>query len=71
MKNWKTTVAGLLSFMIATLTTLTAFQVPAALQANSDKTWMYVTLGANLLLGLCRVWLGLIQNDAPPPPPQP
>jgi fluoride ion exporter CrcB/FEX len=69
MKNWKTTAAGLLSFMIATLTTLTAFQVPAALIPNADRTWMYITVGANLAVALCRVWLGLIQNDAPPNPP--
>ena len=67
MNNWKTTMAGILSFLIATLTTLTAFQVPAALVPGSDKTWMYVTVGMNLLLALCRVWVGLLQTDAPPP----
>jgi fluoride ion exporter CrcB/FEX len=69
MQHWKTTANGILAFLIATLTTLTAFQVPAALVPQSDKTWLYITLGLNLALALCRVWVGLLQNDAPTTPP--
>lgn len=67
MSNWKTTAAGILSFLIATLTTLTAFQVPSAMIPGSDRTWMYATVAMNLLLALCRVWIGLLQHDAQPP----
>ena len=66
----KTTINGFLSFLIATLTTLTAFQVPAALTPGADRMWMYFTVGANLLVALCRVWVGLLQGDAPPNPPK-
>lgn len=68
MKNWKTTVNGILAFMIATLTTLLAFQAPAALQQGADRSWLYITAGANLLLALCRAWVGLLQTDAPAKP---
>jgi fluoride ion exporter CrcB/FEX len=64
----KTTIAGVLSFLIATLTTLTAFQVPIAFNTNANHTWMYITVGANLLVSLCRVWIGMLQGDAPNPP---
>jgi hypothetical protein len=67
LSHWKTTAAGILSFLIATLTTLTAFQVPAALVPNANRTLMYWTVGANLAMALFRVWLGMIQNDALPP----
>ena len=67
INHWKTTANGILSFLIATLTTLTAFQVPAALVPNANRTYLYFTVGTNLLVALCRVWIGLLQNDAPPP----
>ncbi len=66
MSHWKTTANGILSFLIATLTTLTAFQVPAALVPGSNRIYLYFTVGANLVVALCRVWIGLLQNDAPP-----
>lgn len=63
--NWKTTVNGILSFLIATLTTLIAFQVPAALLTpGADKTLLYATTFANLVVALCRVWVGMLQTDA-------
>lgn len=63
----KTTLAGVLSFLIATLTTLTAFQVPAAVMSpGASHTWLIVTVAANLVVALCRVWVGLLQGDAPP-----
>lgn len=68
LTHWKTTANGFLTFLIATLTTLTAFQVPAALMPNANRTLMYWTVGANLLTALARVWVGLLQNDSPAQP---
>jgi hypothetical protein len=63
--NWKTTANGILSFLITTLTTLTAFQIPAAM-LNPEQTHylLWFTIGANLVVALCRVWVGMIQTDA-------
>lgn len=67
--NWKTTAASILSALMVTLTTLVAFQAPAALLTpGASKTLLYVTTGATLLASLCRVWIGLLQNDAQPIP---
>lgn len=70
----KTSIAGVLSFLIATLTTLIAFQVPSTLMTpGASKTLLIITTAANLIVGLLRVWVGLLQNDAPPlsnPPAQ-
>ena len=62
----KTSIAGVLSFLVATLTTLTAFQVPAAFAPGGSKILLIVTTVANLIVALCRVWIGLLENDAPP-----
>ena len=65
--NWKTTANGILSFLITTLTTLTAFQIPAAmLNPQTTHYLLYFTLGANLVVALCRVWVGMLQTDAKP-----
>lgn len=66
----KTTINGWLSFLIATLTTLTAFQVPGALTPGANRMWMYFTVGANIVVALCRVWVGMLQGDAPNIPPK-
>lgn len=65
MTNWKTTVNGILAFLITTLTTLLAFQVPSAMMnpASSHKL-LIATVVANILLGLCRAWVGLLQKDS-------
>ncbi len=68
----KTSIAGFLSFLIATLTTLVAFQAPAAIMTpQSSHVLLYITAGANLAVALCRVWVGMIQGDAPTTPPTP
>ncbi len=66
----KTSVNGVLAFLIATLTTLLAFQIPPALATpNQTHVWLWATAIGNLLLALMRMWVGLLQNDSPPPPP--
>ena len=68
----KTTINGVLAFLIATLSTITAYQVPSAmLSPGQSHIWLWVTLGANGLVALCRVWVGLLQGDAPLNPPGP
>ena len=62
----KTSIAGVLSFLMVTLTTLIAFQAPSALMtAGASHVWLIVTTLATLLVSLLRVWIGLLQGDAP------
>lgn len=64
----KTSIAGVLSFLIATLTTLTAFQVPALTNPQASHVYGIALIVANAVVALCRVWIGLLQGDAPNPP---
>ena len=61
MSNWKSTVAGILSAIIATIGPLTAYLATT----NSPKaaTWTGI---ATLVGALARVYIGLIQSDAKP-----
>ena len=64
MKNWKTTVNGILAAIIGAAGPLTAYLATI----NSPKAATaagIVTLAATI----ARIWVGLIQNDAPPNPP--
>ena len=64
MKDWKTTANGLLAAIMASAGPLTAYLATV----NSPKAATasgIVTLAATL----ARVYIGLIQNDAPPNPP--
>lgn len=64
MQNWKTTAAGILSGYLGAVGPLTAY-----LAANGNPSGAKVA-GALTCAGIiARVWLGLIQNDAPPPLP--
>ena len=66
MNHWKSTVAGVLSGLLGTFTTIATFQVPMALMnPQQSRTWLYVTLGCNLATAIGRVWIGVLQNDAP------
>lgn len=67
LKNWKTTVNGILAFLIATLGTVSAFLIAQAttLPAQSHKL-MWVSIAVNLGLALCRAWVGLLQTDSKP-----
>lgn len=68
MKDWKSTAAGILSFLIATLTTVSALLAGNDLSAGGGigtvhiATW--VVIGVNGALALCRTWVGLITKDA-------
>ena len=65
----KTTINGFLAFLIATLSMVTAYQVPSAmLSPGANHIWLYVTIGGNFVVALCRVWVGLLQGDSPNPP---
>ena len=66
MTSWKSTVSGLLSFLISTSAVLTAFAA-AQLAANptaNAKLYAYITAGCTLASGLGKAWIGLITKDA-------
>jgi hypothetical protein len=66
VNNWKTTTNGLLSAIIGTAGPLTAYLATL----NSPKAT--TAAGVVTLLGvLARVYIGIIQNDAPPNPTPP
>ena len=62
LKNWKTTVSSILTVTLATSAALMAY--PPVLQHLK----IMGVLG--LIQVLAKVWIGLIQNDAPTPPAQ-
>jgi membrane protein YdbS with pleckstrin-like domain len=63
MKNWKTTVNGILAFVIATAGPFSPYL------ASLNKPWAASAAGVvTLIAAIARVWIGLIQNDAPPNP---
>lgn len=67
MKNWKTTAAGILSALIGMSGPSTALL--AALQAmKPTPDYRLAIAGAVLtfVFGVARIWIGLLQNDAPP-----
>ncbi len=66
MKNWKTTVAGILSAFIGSVGPLTAYLATT----NSPKST--ALCGAlTCAAAIARVWVGFIQNDARPAAPNP
>jgi hypothetical protein len=61
VKNWKTTAAGILSFVLATTGPLTAYFA----LIHSPTSWQAQVPGAlTLIAGLCRSWVGIISKDA-------
>jgi hypothetical protein len=69
MKDWKSTAAGVLSFLVTTLTTLSAFLVAGNINdgtasASSIHVSTWVVVGINAVLALCRAWIGLITTNA-------
>ena len=63
MKNWKTTANGFLAAIIGAAGPLTAYLATI----NSPKA-AYATGIVTLAAGIARVWIGLLQNDAPTTP---
>ena len=69
MKDWKSSCAGILSFLVTTLTTLSAFLVAGNINdgtasASSIHVSTWVVVGINAALALCRAWIGLITTNA-------
>lgn len=62
--NWKTTANGILALIIGAAGPLAAY---LATQSNPKAAWAsgIVTLAA----AIARVWIGILQTDAPPNPP--
>lgn len=69
MKDWKSTAAGVLSFLITTLTTISAFLVAGNITTGGANTAAihvstWVVVGVNAALALFRAWVGLITTNA-------
>ena len=60
----KSTIVGVLSFLITTFTVLTAVQVPVIFNTNANHFWAYFSGASTMGLALCRAWVGLLQGDA-------
>lgn len=68
MSDWKSTVAGILSGLIGTLTALMTFQVPSALLSPQQAhTWLWITVGCNLGAIVGRVWIGILTQNVSAP----
>lgn len=66
MKDWKSTASGILSFLIATFTTVTAFLAPYILAAPASTPALLSKISAGCTLGtaLALGWVKLITNNA-------
>lgn len=68
LTHWKSTTAGILSFLITTLTTISALLAGNDLSAGGGIATIHksteIVIGVNVGLALCRAWLGLITKDA-------
>lgn len=66
MKDWKSTVVAILSGLVGTLTTITAFLAPYLMtspQSVAAKLSLW-SAGCTLLALVLRVWVGVITNNA-------
>lgn len=68
-KDWKSSASGILTFLVTTLTTLSAFLVAGNINdsgtgASSIHVSTWVVVGINAALALCRAWIGLITTNA-------
>ena len=64
--NWKTTVAGILSAILGATGPISGFL--AALQAmkpTPDYTVAVTIAAVAMVAGILRIWIGMIQGDAP------
>ena len=61
----KTTVNGILAFLIAILTPLMSIQVPSALATpNTSHFWLWFQFGVIVVLGALRGAVGFFQGDS-------
>jgi hypothetical protein len=61
MNNWKTTANGILAAVIGAAGPLTAYLATV----NNPKAATAAGI-VTLVAGIARVWVGILQNDAPP-----
>lgn len=64
MKDWKTTANGVLAAIIGAAGPLTAYLATVNNPKAAIAAGIVTTAAA-----IARVWVGLLQNDAPPNPP--
>lgn len=66
MKDWKSTAAGILTFLIATFTTVTAFLAPyiPAAPAGTQALLAKISAGCTLGTALALVYVKIITNNA-------
>jgi hypothetical protein len=69
LTHWKTTVNGILAFLITTLTVFSGFLgtidvTSSGPSVSSIHVSTWVSVGVTLALALCRAWVGLLQQDA-------
>lgn len=68
MKDWKSTATGVLSFLITTLTIISAFLGGNDLSAGGGIATIHaparLTAGISIALALCRAYLGIITKNA-------
>ncbi len=73
VQHWKTSVAGGLSAFLGTIPALTGFlaayqTIEATIPGHPAADYRLAIFGAALsaVAAMARVWIGLLQNDAPP-----
>jgi hypothetical protein len=65
LTHWKTTTAGILSFVVNSLTLLTGYLGTSDINnTGTIHVSTKVALGLTITLALCRAWVGLLQKDA-------
>jgi hypothetical protein len=62
----KTSINGVLILLIAILTSVLAYQIPAALLTpGMSHDWLWITAACNLIVAILRAVVGFLQGDAP------
>jgi hypothetical protein len=64
MRDWKTSTNGILALVIGTAGPITAY-----LATSNNPRWAATSGVVTLISGIARVWVGILQNDAPPANP--
>ena len=69
LANWKTTLNGILAFLITTLTVLSGYFGSSDINnggssVSSIHVHTWVTVSITIALALCRAWIGLLQKDS-------